>query len=150
MEDNSKLERQLIRHEGLRLKPYRCSSGKLTIGVGRNLEDNGITRTEALNMLERDIEEARFDVETVLDVYKIPPWKINETRKDALANLAFNMGRRSLVQFRKMFMAIKADDWHEAAAELLNSRYAKQVGGRASEIANQICSGRYQDEKGAA
>ena len=42
------IERQLIEHEGLEQKVYRCTAGKLTIGVGRNLEDKGITEEEAL------------------------------------------------------------------------------------------------------
>lgn len=45
----------LIRHDGLRLKPYRDTRNKLTIGVGRNLDDVGITREEALMLPNNEI-----------------------------------------------------------------------------------------------
>jgi hypothetical protein len=50
-----RLQKQLIRHEALRLKPYRCSADKLTIGIGRNLDDVGITEEEAYFLLGNDI-----------------------------------------------------------------------------------------------
>jgi len=49
-----KLIRQLREHEGLRLPPYHCPAGKLTIGIGRNLGDKGITEKEAVMLLEND------------------------------------------------------------------------------------------------
>ena len=51
----NRIKAQLVRHEGLRLKPYRCTAGKLTIGIGRNLDDCGISQTEAYLLLENDI-----------------------------------------------------------------------------------------------
>ena len=49
--------RQLALHEGLRLKPYKCTSGALTIGYGRNLDARGITEAEAEMMLSHDIDD---------------------------------------------------------------------------------------------
>jgi lysozyme len=54
-----RIQEQLVRHEGLRLKPYRCTAGKLTIGIGRNLDDRGISQKEAYAMLERDIKDCK-------------------------------------------------------------------------------------------
>ena len=139
-----KIKKQLIRHEGLKLKPYYCPAGKLTIGVGRNLEDRGISKTEAMVMLEADIKTARSDVEFILDHYNVQAWKVNAAREGALVNVAFNIGRRSLLGFRKMFVAIRFDDWDKAADELLDSKYAEDVGGRAVELADQLRSGKYQ------
>jgi lysozyme len=51
----NRIKAQLVRYEGLRLKPYRCTAGKLTIGIGRNLDDCGISQTEAYVLLENDI-----------------------------------------------------------------------------------------------
>ena len=55
---NEKLMYRLIEEEGMKLKPYRCPAGKLTIGVGRNLEDKGLSNEEALFLLQNDIIEA--------------------------------------------------------------------------------------------
>jgi len=138
------LEAQLIRHEGLRLKPYRCPAGKLTIGVGRNIEDRGITEAEAMVMLENDIAGARADVDSLLDEFGIRKWELNQARLDALTNMAFNLGRRRLSEFKKMFAAIKDRNFDLAAAEMLNSKYARDVGPRAVELSNQLSSGKYQ------
>lgn len=63
-DDLDALRRDLIRDEGLRLKPYRCAAGKLTIGVGRNLDDKGITSDEAMALLDDDITECLTDLAT--------------------------------------------------------------------------------------
>ena len=142
------LEAQLIRHEGMRLKPYRCPAGKLTIGVGRHIEDRGITEAEAMVMLENDIAGARADVDSLLDEFGIRKWELNQARLDALTNMAFNLGRKRLSGFKKMFAAIKDRNFDLAAAEMLNSKYARDVGPRAVELSNQLYSGKYQDRRG--
>ena len=142
------LEAQLIRHEDLRLNPYRCPAGKLTIGVGRNIEDRGITKAEAMVMLENDIAGARADVDSLLDEFGIRKWELNQARLDALTNMAFNLGRERLSGFKKMFAAIKDRNFDLAAAEMLNSKYARDVGQRAVELSNQLSSGKYQDQRG--
>jgi lysozyme len=68
-----KLTDQLIKHEGLRLKPYHCPAGKLTIGVGRNLEDKGITEEEAVMLLENDIQECLKDLGTIFQAFDLLP-----------------------------------------------------------------------------
>ena len=138
------LTEQLIRHEGLRLKLYKCPAGKNSIGVGRNLEAKGIARSEAMYMLMHDIADAQVDLKKVLSLYHIPEWKISPPRKDALTNVVFNIGRASLLGFRKMFGAIHDEDWGKAADELLDSKYATDVGARADELAEQIRTGSYQ------
>jgi lysozyme len=142
------IRRQLIRHEGLRLRPYKCSAGKITIGVGRNIEDRGITEAEAMVMLENDIAGARADVDSLLDEFGIRKWELNQVRLDALTNMAFNLGRKRLSGFKKMFAAIKDGNFDLAAAEVLNSKYARDVGQRAVELSNQLSSGKYQDQRG--
>lgn len=129
--DLTQVRKRLIEHEGIKLKPYHCTAGKLTIGVGRNLDDRGISQATATQMLEEDIE-------IVLDELKraLPFWeKLKWNYKEALVDLAFNMGVPRLMMFRKMLSAIEADDPDKAAEELLDSRYASQVGLRASNIA---------------
>lgn len=138
------LERQLIRHEGLRLFPYQCPAGFLTIGVGRNLEGKGITKAEALFLLKNDIADAREDVDFLLNRFGIEKYRLNEPRLDALANVAFNIGRHRLSGFKRMFGAAKRGDFVNMAVELLDSKYARDVGGRAVELADQLAHGIYQ------
>lgn len=124
----------LKRDEGLRLKPYRDTVGKLTIGYGRNLDDVGITEDEAEYMLEGDIEHVLEQLDRTL------PWwnDLNESRKRALVNMAFNLGIGGLLKFKKMLAALKAGDYEHAAVEALDSRWAKQVGQRADRIAELL------------
>lgn len=130
----------LIRHEGLRLKPYRDIRNKLTIGIGRNLEDVGITREEALLLLDHDIARVRHEVERAF------PWfsRLNPARKDVVLNMVFNLGLSRFRRFRKTIAAIKARDWEQAAREMLASLWARQVGRRARELAEMMRRGKYQ------
>lgn len=127
------LAAELERDEGLRLKPYRCTAGKTTIGVGRNLDDVGITEDEARYLLRNDISRVLGELEN-------QPWYhgLTGARRRAIANMCFNLGLRGLLGFRKMIAAIEAEDWDEAAFQLLESRYARQVGARADRLAEML------------
>ncbi len=131
------LQALLIRHEGLRLKPYTCTAGKMTIGVGRNLDDNGITEAEAMAMLDRDIA---VTTATLRDEF---PWfaDLDRTRKDAVISLGFNLGVPRLKGFKKFLAAMEAKDYEMAATEALDSKWATQVGKRAIELAGMIRTG---------
>ena len=139
MATDPELMRQLIRHEGMELRPYRDTVGKLTIGVGRNLDDNGITAEEAMALLRNDLERhgqelvAAFPVVTRLDV----------ARHRVLLNMAFNMGIPALRKFRRMWAAIDAADYPGAAREMLDSTWAEQVGSRATELATIMRTGEW-------
>ena len=128
---SDRLIQQLIRHEGLKLKPYRCPAGKLTIGVGRNIEDNGITREEALYLLNNDIARCQREL------YGAFPWfsELSETRREVLINMCFNLGLSRLQGFKNMLSALMNHDYEQAAEEMENSAWAKQVGFRADELA---------------
>lgn len=131
-------EEMLMRHEGLRLKPYKCTAGKLTIGVGRNLDDNGITEAEAIMMLKYDIEVAR----SALLRYG---WFVtmDSIRQEAIINMVFNLGMPRFLQFKKTIEHLQNKEWNLAAAEMLRSKWAEQVGNRAKEIAKIIVTGKY-------
>lgn len=127
----------LVRDEGVRLKPYRCTAGKLTIGIGRNIEDIGITDEEARYLLANDIAR----VEAALD-RAVPWWRtMTKRRQEALANMAFNLGMSGLFGFRTMLAALQAGNWANAAQAALDSRWADQVGARAHRIAKAIEEG---------
>lgn len=134
--DRALLRSQLERHEGLRLKPYRDTVGKLTIGIGRNLDDVGITRDEAEMLLDTDMDEVERYLSTV-DEYLA----LDRVRQTVLANMCFNLGFYGLMQFKRMWAAIGRKDWGLAASEMLNSRWAKQVGARAVELSDAMRTG---------
>ena len=121
----------LKRDEGLRLELYRCSAGKLTVGWGRNLSDNGITLREAEILLENDIARAIADLNRAL------PWwhDLPAPRQRGLVNQCFNLGLTRLLGFKKMLAALQIGDGGRAAEEALDSVWAGQVGERAQRIA---------------
>ena len=149
MNSMERLQVQLKRHEGFRRHPYRCPAGKLTIGYGRNLDENGISRAEAGELLSNDLSYAFDDVAALVgeDIF----WRMvgaSPARLAVLANMAYNMGRATLSQFQHMLAAVEDSDWERAAEEMLDSRWAHQVGDRATELAAQMRTGEWQDAGG--
>jgi lysozyme len=139
------LEDLLTLHEGLRLNAYDDATGKtlqrgdtlignLTIGIGRNLSSNGLTRREVAGLLRNDIQSARKKARR----YK---WfeALNEVRQSVILSLLFNMG--SIDSFKKMRAAISVKNYELASIELLDSRYAEQVGDRAIVLAGYLRTG---------
>ena len=138
-----RLSNQLIRHEGMKTHVYRCSENKHTIAVGRNIDPDGgigLTERECRFLLENDI--ARCCGECQQNFTWWP--ELDEVRKEAVANMVFNLGISRFLQFKKCIAAIEAKDYEMAGAEALNSRWAEQVGNRAVELANQLSSGQVQ------
>lgn len=126
----STLEKALLRDEGLELKPYTDTVGKTTIGVGRNLDDNGITEDEALFMLRNDIQRSRHELA------KFHWWRnLDSDRRDVLVNMHFNLGLPRLLSFKNMIAALDFGDYKLAADEMLDSLWAEQVGDRAVRLA---------------
>lgn len=137
---SNQLINQLKRHEGVKLKPYKCSAGKLTIGVGKNIEDNGITLEEAEYLLQNDIAEARSQL---LNSF---PWMgdFNDARISAMINFTFNVGIGTVKKFEKALTAMQEGNFELAADEMLNSRWSEQVGARSKEITDQIRTGKWK------
>jgi lysozyme len=131
------LKEQLIRHEDLRCKPYKDSVGKLTIGVGHNLDDKGISPRIAMLILDEDIQEATMLLEKNL------PWtsSLDAARKNVLINMTFNMGIAGLLTFKNTLSLIQAKRYDEAAENMLKSKWATQVGIRAVELARIMKDG---------
>ena len=131
-----RLIKQLIEHEGLELMPYVCPAGKLTIGVGLNIESCGISEHEARVMLKNDIKECAEDLASIL-----PLWdEIGALRQIALIDMRFNLGHKGFLGFKKMIQAIKEGDWYKARLEALDSQWAIQVGARAIRVADEMGS----------
>ena len=105
-----RLKATIQRHEGLRLKPYHCPAGKLTIGIGRNLDDKGITIGEANTLLETDIQECAADMERIFPA----AWDdMDGPRQEALVNMRFQLGSAGFKRFRRMLKGVKAGDWRQ-------------------------------------
>lgn len=136
-EFDRELELQLIDHEGLRLTPYRCTAGKLTIGVGRNLDDNGISITEAKILLRNDILATRLRLEKAVSGFLA----LSPRRRRALIDMCFNLGLPRFLQFKNMLAAVVAGDFNRAADEMLASAWANQVGQRAQTLATMMREG---------
>jgi lysozyme len=124
----------LEKHEGLRLFPYKDTVGKLTIGIGRNLIDRGITREEALMMLENDIKYFTEQLSKELPWFDSKPDNV----KLVLIDMAFNLGIYGLLNFKNTLGHIERGEYKEASVDMLNSLWAKQVGIRAIELANML------------
>lgn len=167
--DRAALQLELIRDEDLRLKVYRCTADKLSVGVGRNLDDvglrtgeeelvgsiraiaaRGITRTQAMILLSHDIDACVADLDR-----KLPWWrKLDGVRQRVLINMCFNMGigrapdaarkitGRGLLGFANTLRLISAGAYSDASQNMLASRWAEQVGPRAARLAAMMRTGR--------
>lgn len=121
--------------EGLRLKPYKCPAGKLTIGYGRNLTDLGISQSEADILFQHDFISAELDTIAWLKKYGMKPEDISESRFYVLTDMMFNMGYNVCLQFKTFMSELKKGHYDDAAKAMLNSKWATQVGSRAIKLA---------------
>jgi lysozyme len=148
--DRQKLREQLKKHEGVRRYVYDDASGKNiaegsfvrglpTVGVGRNLVDRGLSDDEIDFLLDHDINDALADASKFAFFSKLDP-----VRKAAMAELVFNLGLTRLKEFKKFLGFMTEERWAHAAGELLNSKWARQVGERSITISEQIKKGEWQ------
>jgi len=138
------VKQMIIRHEGLRTRPYKDSLGLWTVGVGHLIGDGKslpadmnreFSQKEVMDMFEQDFAH-HYGI-----AQKTPGWdKANETGKGAMIDLAFNMGRW-WTKFPNTAKALMAGDFSSAAAGLRDSKWFQQVGNRGSEIASMIAQG---------
>lgn len=126
----------IIKHEGIRLKVYTDTKGIPTIGVGRNLRDRGISNEEALYLLQNDLRACLIQLQT------LPFWgALNNTRQRVLVDMCFNLGYNGLMNFKKTLQYIKDGEYGKASLEMLNSKWAKEVGNRATELSDMMRKG---------
>ena len=137
MDLHDEIKAQLMKHEGLRLKPYQCTAGKWTIGVGRNIEDRGITEEEAMHLLDNDIDECQEELDRII------PWWIEKPAyvQLVLINMMFNLGATRLLGFKKFLKAVEENNFDLASTEMLDSRWAEQVGQRSIELSEFMKNG---------
>ena len=133
----TRLRESLKHHEGKRLKPYKDSVGVLTIGYGRNLDHVGISEAEAEALLDNDIRSA---YQSALRVVPTLPL-LTDARQEVVVEMTFNLGATRFGKFTKTLALIDARDWTKAALEMLDSRWAEQVGQRASTLSEKFRKG---------
>lgn len=124
----------LLRHEGIKAKPYRDTRGKLTIGVGRNLDDTGISEGEAFLMLNNDVNRVRRGLDKYLPWWREQPDPVRLVLQD----MAFQMGIAGLLEFKVSLGLILRGRYADAPAALLDSTWAKQTPKRAQELAKLV------------
>lgn len=155
--DRDKLKRELIRDEDNRLDAYRDSEGHWTIGVGHYLDDKSvaeprikrITPAESMAFLDADVKAAIRIATELVPSYDRDAWgfsiltwnEAEDVRSRALVNMAFNLGNR-LGGFTKFLLAMNQRKWDEAAVEMMDSKWAGQVGDRAKRLRDMIRTGK--------
>lgn len=135
---STRLRRSLIAHEQYRKYPYVDSVGKVTIGIGFNLTDRGMTDDWILTEFERDIQY-------FYDQFSNFEWfnDLNEDRQIVLIDMAYNLGWLTFLTFTALIDALTRKDYEKAAYEMLNSKWARQVKSRAADLAQGMLTGIY-------
>ncbi|HEX8301068.1 glycoside hydrolase family protein [Sphingomonas sp.] len=156
--DRGALAREIARDEGDKLKVYRCTAGKLSIGKGRNLDDvgisaeetrllgiskasairDGITQAQSDHLFANDIKRSEADLDR-----KLPWWRtLDDVRQRVLLNMCFNMGIGTLLTFKNTLAKVQAGDWVGAEAGMRASLWHRQVGARALRLEKMMRTGR--------
>ncbi len=136
--NTDRLITSLKHHEGKRLKPYNDSVyKKLTIGYGHNLDANGIPEWVADALLQTSIYKYAFDTTRVVPSFH----GLTDARQEVLVEMVFNLGAAGLAGFKKTLGYIAECNWDEAAREMLDSKWATQVGRRANSLSRKFSRG---------
>jgi len=131
-----KLQSVLRRHEGYEKFPYKCTAGKTTIGIGHNLDDNGLPDHIIQALFEYDIEQIANELSDRLEFFE----RLPETIQIVLLDMAFNLGVPRLMKFKKMLRFAELGEWFGVYQQMLDSKWAKQVGHRADDLSKMVLS----------
>ena len=134
--NRNRLRDRLILHEGLRLKPYKDQLGFITIGIGRCLDKKGISKDEALYLLDNDMNECIFNVIKHIEFFDGLP----DAQQEVVVEMCFQLGISGLLQFKDFLFQLSRGNFVSAAKEMLDSDWAKQTPNRAKEL-SQIMDG---------
>ena len=137
--DHQAFEDHLVWAEGEELQLYPDSEGILTIGVGRNIQEKGISKTTSRQMLQEDIDEALTDAGR-LDFFAA----LDPVRQLVIADMVFNMGLPRVLRFKRMIAALKIGDYNLAAQEMTDSKWYRQVGRRAIKLVEAMKTGEWK------
>lgn len=136
MFDLEQVTKDLKVDEGFRCSPYQCSADKKTIGYGWNIDDRPISERIAGLILQEQILETLAECERL-------PWfhNLSTVRKGVIINMIFNIGMGRFLGFQKTIGFIKAGMFGKAALEMLDSKWARQVGRRADRLSAEMREG---------
>lgn len=130
----NKLKTELERDEGRRSKPYKDTEGIITIGVGWNLEERGLPSWMIDKLFDLSVQDAERDARAIFKNFD----DLTPVRQRVLINMAFNLGQTRLRGFKKMIAAAHSEDWKETAAQIRDSKWARQVDARADRLADMM------------
>ena len=128
---------ELKRDEGVELKAYHDTVGIWTIGIGRNLQDVGVSMAEAEFLLATDIDVAVSELQRTFDWFE----DLSDARQRVCVNMCFNLGLTRLLGFKKFLAAMAAGDWETAGVEMLDSKWSRQVGARSTRLKDLLLEG---------
>jgi lysozyme len=132
MEVDMTLLEELERDEGFREKPYKCSEDVWTFGHGFTF----LSVEESRVVLNMKIDKLRDTLNPSIK-------NLTPARQDVIVNMAYNLGIVGLFSFKLMWNAIYQKDWERASKEMLNSKWSRQVGGRAKRLAEEMRKGKH-------
>ena len=130
----TKLREVLTDHEGLKYKPYKCTAGKLTIGIGHNLDDRGVSPAVVDLMYEEDVTEVVADLKVIFTNFDDLPYDI----QIVLADMRFQLGAGRFRKFKKMITAVKQSNWSEMIIQMKDSSWYKQTTNRANDLISMV------------
>lgn len=136
---------ELRRDEGVRYVPYRDTKGIPTVGVGHNLQAAPLPSGWTYPLTDDQVNQLlRIDLTNVFsDLNRDLPWwtDLNDVRQRVIANMMFNLGSNRLLGFKNTLAAMRQGRYDDAAAGMLNSAWASQVGARAQRLAQMMRTG---------
>ena len=135
--DRERLIEELKRDEGVELKAYQDTEGIWTIGIGRNLQDVGVSMDVAEYMLANDIDVAVGELQRTFDWFE----GLSDARQRVCINMCFNLGLTRLLGFKKFLAAMAVGDWETAGVEMLDSKWSRQVGARSTRLKDLLLEG---------
>ena len=130
----TRLREVLTDHEGLKYKPYKCTAGKLTIGIGHNLDDRGVSPAVVNLMYDEDVTEVVADLKIIFTDFDDLPYDIHIV----LADMRFQLGANRFRKFRKMIAAVKQSNWPEMIIQMKDSDWYKQTTNRANDLISMV------------
>ena len=133
---HSALIAHLKAEEGFKRLPYRDTRGQLTIGYGTDL-DAGISFAEGEYLLA---ERARANAEALYRLWK-PLRDMRPDVRQALEDMAYQLGATGVLEFRKMLAALVKRDYATAAREALDSAWARETPKRAARVVKAFRDG---------
>ena len=136
-ETKASLVEMLERQEGYRQYPYKCPAGYWTVGIGRNLEANGIDHNEAIMLLDSDITKCESELLRAWPEFM----NLNEARQVVVLNMCFQMGVAGFMMFTSTRRHMEAQECSDASEHMLDSRWHSQTPSRCEELALIMATG---------